>query len=390
MMTDISGKTINRYSEIDIMRGMGIIFVVMLHVGIGSKFWTDFFGAFHMAVFFFCSGFCYRDKKVSAPSESLKYMLNKVKALYIPYVIFNSTLILLNNVFIRINVYTDNKAFGEAEIGIANFFGLKQELTLIDMINQIKGILLFGKQGEPQLGGATWFLRVLFFVSVFFFLVDLTIKYLIRSKTVKMYMHVIIASILLGIGWYAHCNSIMNYYQIFTCCSIYFVYVFGYLFKQLHVNELIYKKKVYLAIIFTISFIALSLLTPKAKIGINANNYYNPIYLFLVSCFGSLFTYISACYIDKIAVLKCALILLGRNSLYIMMLHFLSFKIIIKIIIIMKAYPAYYLASFPVLDSFGYWRTLYILVGLFVPTFLVWCMRGLKKMLRRPAMKSQA
>lgn len=116
-------KDKSRSCEIDIIRGIGILLVVVLHVGLPSIFWTNFFGAFHMAIFIFCSGFCF--KEISLSDKPSKYLIKKIKALYLPYVLFNGLMILLNNFFVSLNIYTDNEAFLNADIGIANFWGVE-------------------------------------------------------------------------------------------------------------------------------------------------------------------------------------------------------------------------------------------------------------------------
>lgn len=48
-----------RLDYIDVFRSLGIIAMVMRHVGFGGKF-DHFIHAFHMPMFFFISGFFYK------------------------------------------------------------------------------------------------------------------------------------------------------------------------------------------------------------------------------------------------------------------------------------------------------------------------------------------
>lgn len=40
----------------------------------------------------------------------------------------------------------------QAKIGIANFYGTKYKLSFMELLKQIGGVMLFGKNGETQLG----------------------------------------------------------------------------------------------------------------------------------------------------------------------------------------------------------------------------------------------
>ncbi len=56
-------QTNGRIEEVDIMRGIGIILVVIGHMGINSAIFR-FIYAFHMPLFFFISGITYKEKRI--------------------------------------------------------------------------------------------------------------------------------------------------------------------------------------------------------------------------------------------------------------------------------------------------------------------------------------
>ena len=78
-----------RMDYIDIYRAFGIILMVMGHIGFGGKF-DKFIHAFHMPMFFFISGFFYKEKVV----DMRKYIINKAKKLMIPYFVFGGGVLL--------------------------------------------------------------------------------------------------------------------------------------------------------------------------------------------------------------------------------------------------------------------------------------------------------
>ncbi len=75
---------IKRDTSFDILRGLGIILMVMGHVGFGDYF-NHYIYAFHMPLFFFVSGYFYRKNKYD---NYFKYLLHDLKTLIVPYVVF--------------------------------------------------------------------------------------------------------------------------------------------------------------------------------------------------------------------------------------------------------------------------------------------------------------
>ena len=76
----------NRLDYIDIYKGIGVILMVMGHIEFGKTF-DHFIHAFHMPMFFFISGYLYKHKTKDELSF-VSFMINKARALLIPYVAF--------------------------------------------------------------------------------------------------------------------------------------------------------------------------------------------------------------------------------------------------------------------------------------------------------------
>ena len=74
-------KSQKRIGYVDLYRGIGIILMIMAHIGFGSLF-DYYIHAFHMPMFFFVSGFFY---KSDSPD---KFFKQKIKTLIIPYVFY--------------------------------------------------------------------------------------------------------------------------------------------------------------------------------------------------------------------------------------------------------------------------------------------------------------
>lgn len=133
-MNNLSSK--QRLDYIDIFRSLGIIAMVMGHIGFGKQF-DHFIHAFHMPMFFFISGFFFRKRNCKIGW----YVGKKAKSLLIPYISFGVALY-----FVKI---------------VLNGFSVAPLIRLFTI--NTDGL---------SIAGALWFLTALFFTDVFYFLLD--------------------------------------------------------------------------------------------------------------------------------------------------------------------------------------------------------------------------
>lgn len=133
---------LNRFKEIDVEKGLGIILMIMGHQYYGIAF-DKWIHAFHMPMFFIISGFLYR-----RPSVIRKGICNKAKSLLIPYAFFACIHLLIMS--------AKTLLFG----------GSVKSLFLY-----LYHILIVNTEGMP-ICGAIWFLTALFFTTVIFILID--------------------------------------------------------------------------------------------------------------------------------------------------------------------------------------------------------------------------
>lgn len=138
--------TVKRFTHIDIYKAIGIILMMVGHVDFSRTF-TNWFGAFNMAMFFFISGYLFKDNGVK------NFIIRKSKSLLIPYFIWGG----INAIACTL---------------IVNHFKLGRYLER-----------LFWFNNDPALPitGALWFLTCLFFVNIiFYFLKKYCKKYILE------------------------------------------------------------------------------------------------------------------------------------------------------------------------------------------------------------------
>ena len=125
-----------RIDHIDILRGIGILYMLIGHIGFGPEM-DIYLHAFHMPLFFFLSGYLF-----SFPDDLNLYVQKKVKSLLVPY-------------------------FSFAFLYLALFVVVEEKINFKIMRSQCEGIFFFPTNRVP-IAGALWFLMALFFSCIFF------------------------------------------------------------------------------------------------------------------------------------------------------------------------------------------------------------------------------
>lgn len=363
-----------RDTKADFVKGMGIIMVVLGHASMPK---SSIIFRFHMALFFIISGYLFNERNINTLKSLIKYVLRRIKNLYIPFLICNGTYTLLNNFFLKINFYTDNEDFLLASVGGGNSYGTKAYMSLSEILTVLKQNLCF--TWEQQFGGATWFLRVLFCVTVLWAISNFLIAKISKNNRITAAFNWLFSISLLFISNYFQKNDIHMLLQFETVASSYIMYCIGFHLKKMmestYSNSCNPLKTSILAIMLLFNMIAL--ITCDTVCGLlhwnsNVNNYnYWGMYI-LSSLSGFICVFIASIFLEKLEgtiweKIKSFLINAGKYSLYILIFHFLAFKLITFIQIIIYQQPFYRLASFPCFVVSKGWWLLYTFAGVIIP-----------------------
>ena len=95
-----------RNDAVSIAKGIAIILMVMAHTQCPFWLWS-YIHMFHMPLFFFFSGYCFKATYLDDPYSFCK---RRIRGLYLPYVKWGLVFLLLHNVFFYLNIY--NKEYG--------------------------------------------------------------------------------------------------------------------------------------------------------------------------------------------------------------------------------------------------------------------------------------
>lgn len=342
-----------RNIQIDISRGIGIILIVMGHTAFR---YTHFIYLFHVAIFFIIAGYLFKEEHSANIEELKKFIFVKIKRLYIPFLIGNGICVILNNFFIDINLYSSASH---------SYYTMKEVF-----INLLK-VILFRKNTEML--GATWFLPILFWISAIY----ASIEYITRKNTSKQknIVQLSVSLIFLIVGLYlAEKNVNIIRLQIFTC---YIFFALGKIISKLKIN--INDKMKTVVLIFCL--IMLVILNSFGTIEISQNKYTNILYFISVSLLGWYFIYELSYFVSKIKIFTNILNYIGKNTMPILILHFIAFKIVNIIGVIITKENITMISVFHVaFKGEGMW-IIYTIFGIIIPLLIsrIKCNIKLKK-----------
>lgn len=337
----------NRNNQIDIIKGIAIILIVLGHTYSPA---SHFVYLFHVSIFIVVSGFLWDPNDSKDWNSYFLFVKKKIKRLYFPYIFANIVGILLNNILLNIGWYTSiNHTY----------------FSFYDTAFNIFKVLVF--HNDTEIFGASWFLRLLFFISIFYGLFEVIAKNI--NKTKKNIIRIIISIIMLLIG-FALCRIDANLKIIdiaFFTCFIFFS--FGRKIRILNLAGSILKK--FLIFIFTLSM--LLIFNKNGTIEISKNIYTNVFFFLTVSFCGWFFLYELSFFIEKIIPLKKMLIYIGQNTMPILLLHFIVFKVVSMFLSMTFSETL----SFEMYKN-GFWWLFYTLAGVFIPLIINQFLRRFK------------
>ena len=360
-----TNKRNQRDECIDWCRAIGIILVVIGHSGCPERL-DRFIYLFHMALFFFLSGYCYRDRNDAHP---IKYLKSKLKSLYLPFIFVNGLFVLLHNTLIRLNIYTTDPLFLTLEYG--NGYGNLPVYTAGETLKQLLFTLLFA--GNEQMGGATWFLRILFVVCIFHCLTGTMLIRIGREKH-RAKICCLTGILFLLIGWLCDRYEIIFPLSLESVFSAYFPFALGVFWKKYLAGILDRMNNWILLAISLLSGLVLYFLSGMHTISLGSNQVVNPLFYGGATILGVLMVYCLAKTAERVFMGKniaCHMVRgTARASLYILFFHFLSFKIVTYGYLLIRNLPSYTLACFPTATNKGFLWVLYTAAGVFVPILI--------------------
>lgn len=330
-----------RDDSVTIAKGIAIILMVMAHAR--CPLWgQQFINMFHMPLFFFFSGYCFKEKYLS---DLKSFTLKRFTGVYLPFVKWSLIFLLLHNIFYQLNIYNDQYGFRG---NVSHLYTLKEFGT--HALHIITKLL-----GNEQLLGGYWFLHSLFFGAFLFYA---TLR-LCKSPYLGGALLIVICLLSLYFGKsvpYFGIGAKEFLAAFFMMAGVY------------------YKQKEWkwhdCMLLIPIVVVLLIFGTEFWQCGMLTLTWQKLLPYTITALAGTLMVFaISKIILRNDTILKGSMIYIGNHTLEILTWHFLSFKLVSLLIIGIYCLPVAQLAEFPVIESYAYqgWWIAYLWIGIIVP-----------------------
>lgn len=224
-----------RNDIITLMKALAIICMVAGHSYTKSPI-EGFVGLFHMPVFFFCSGYCF---KVKYLDDFASYAKRKIKSMWWPTFKWIIALVLLHNVFLSIGVLREETVGGLT----ISAYGIKEIVKYLAM-----AVILHAH--APVFAGI-WFIKMLLIASlVGFFIIKL-------CKGMYFYLALgglLVMSVLMLALFPGH-KPIIGQAHLPFLSSVFFLT--GYFFKKKQIFERLRLRQCYSGMVVFLSLVLL-------------------------------------------------------------------------------------------------------------------------------------
>ncbi len=342
-------------NSVSFAKGIGIMLMVLGHTFFSVYGYTVIY-MFHMPLFFFLSGYCFR---VSHLDDFRNYAKKRISRIYIPFIKWGLIFLFLHNIFFHLNIY--NGTFGfEGEV--SQLYGVSDYMKKTFLI-------FFCLSGNEQLLGGYWFLHTMFFASFIFY------------GLLKLKMPIVggLIALLLSVLLYFKGIPVVNIYcgakEFFAVSCM----MAGYLYKSYSIDKFVDKYSIYVILICALLLISGSVYWHGEMLDMN---WIYTVPYFISAIAGSIIVLkLSKLFAEKTRRLSNLVSNIGNKTIEILTWHFLCFKIVSLMIIAYYGRPIEHLAEFPIMRPYNTqgWWICYFVIGVAVPVMGTVCTSKLSK-----------
>lgn len=300
----------HRSLSVDITKGTAIIAIVLGHIAFSYPSCRlvhcgDLvFGLWHVAVFFIVAGFFIKEEQLVQPKLWFK---KKISSLYLKILYFYVPAVLLHNVLIKIGWYSL-----ESTNPVINTY------SMMDFAKQTVLAICLG--GREPIVGAMWFVYVLFMALIGLSIVSWAIKKIAKNDRQYEWMRFIVLltmCMVAGILSNKYGLTIRRFSNTFTAMLL--IYVGRIMYQKIKLSF----DNGYLAIVC--GLVAFEVACMLGGVALNGNEYKDILQL-IVAAPAVLYIIMYVGKHIETNVIGKAIAYVGKESFYVMALHFVGFK----------------------------------------------------------------
>lgn len=346
----------NRLKWIDICKGILMSTIVLMHIDFSfwsnnyiGKYIYDFTSLYKVSLFFCVSGLTLKEEKIN---QTFTFIKSKAISLYKRIVIWGCLAVLLHNVLIRYGFFKTSIMYSGKEIYI---------YTLKDILKQI--CMTFMMANREPIIGPLWFANVLFISFMIIVLLQYFLRRCIKdcrkcrnARFICLLILLIISSILTNKFQF----TIPRFNNSLTAAFIIdFSMLLSNEFKLFNTNS---------KLLFISALLLFSDIAQYGYFSLNSNHFESPEFLIITVLCGIIVISQLSKKILNVKYISSILELIGKNSFWIMALHFFAFKITTCVLNVFGMKLNVYSLT-PVANNLGI-LIIYLFCGLFIPCII--------------------
>lgn len=340
-----------------ILKALAMILVVLGHVDSHKFSWFPPY-SFHLTIFFFVSGYFYKE---IYEKDMFLFARKKFNSLVVPYFLYNFCYAVLTFLLrTRLNIVVD----ATENFNLKSFF-----------------IMPFINGHQYMLYLAAWFVLQLFVIQLVFLAVHSILKKLITSKEFHLMFFLLVALLATYLAKEGYNKSSLGIITIRTLFGMFFFYL-GFYYKLVLEKTNIFKVQILLPL-FVIQIILLRINNGDLNYGFVWAYYNNLVFTPIVTGVNGIYLYLFISRaISKVLPSNDILLSIGKNTFHIMANHLLVFFLINTLIVWKSS-----VVTKEVLNNVWYihnpdkYWLLYVGLGVLIPTYIS---KFIKSLLKKP------
>lgn len=330
---------------VSMSKALAIMLMVLAHSRF-SSFGNEVINLFHMPLFFFFSGYCFKDTYLK---QFRKFSIKKVSGIWFPYIKWGGIFLLLHNLFYLLDFYGPN------EYGTSDF----SYMYTIKAMGVNMFCMCTRLTNHDQLLGGYWFLHTLFFASFISYALIRFVK-----------NHIYALCLTLGVTFLLFYFSLyLPFFKVGgreTLASSFIIA--GKLCNRTEYKMIISQYRCVLVVSALILLVGGSQYLHCSMLSITWDKL---MLYFITAVVGTMAIHTVAMHVNKVnhANVMTFLCYIGDNTLVILTWHFLVFKLVSLLIILIYGLPLAMISSFPVIEEYSAkgWWIIYSSIGCVLP-----------------------